>query len=152
MSNRFRQRRWGYDIAQIEPRATVKSHRICSKENTVQSWGLTTSITGREAADQRYRGTKLCGKRSGACVCSTPFSAIVVNQAVEDERLRIGSDGRDGGDAAVTLERFEPAPGDGRVVQVRDPRRDTPAPLRRDPGLPVGDQRVLGEEPGQCRP
>jgi hypothetical protein len=27
-----------------------------------------------------------------------------------------------------------------------------PAPLRRDPGLPVGDQRVLGEEPGQRRP
>jgi hypothetical protein len=149
MSNCFRQRRWGYDIAQIEPRATVKSHRICSKENTVQSWGLTTSITGREAADQRYRGTKLCGKRSGACVCSTPFSAIVVDQAVEDERLRIASGGRD---AAVTLERFVPAPGDGRVVQVRDPRRDISAPLRRDPVLPVGDQRVLGEEPGQCRP
>ena len=30
-------------------------------------------------------------------------------------------------------------------------RRDT-TPLSRDPGLPVGDQRVLGEEPGQRRP
>src|SRR5207249_9875220 len=29
---------------------------------------------------------------------------------------------------------------------------ETLAPLRRDPGLPVGDQRVLGEEPGQRRP
>ena len=29
---------------------------------------------------------------------------------------------------------------------------ETLAPLRRDPGLPVGDQRVLGEEPGQRCP
>ena len=35
------------------------------------------------------------------------------------------------------------------VAEILD---ETPAPLRRDSGLPVGDQRVLGEEPGQRRP
>ena len=31
-------------------------------------------------------------------------------------------------------------------------RKALEATLRRDPGLPVGDQRVIGEEPGELRP
>jgi hypothetical protein len=70
-----------------------------------------------------------------------------IDQAVEDERLRIAAGDRDG---TVTLERSV-ADAWRRALSMgtRSRWRHKPAPLRRDQGLPVGDQSVLGEESGQ---
>ena len=60
-------------------------------------------MTARKSRPQNHEEQREEGieYQRAACVFSTPFSAVGVDQPLEDERLRIASGGRD---AALTLE------------------------------------------------